>query len=57
MRGGCDVITVKIPESNLTGVLIEQAPRLIDHYASTNVTLTLHEERDGWALLRGVNQP
>ena len=41
----------------MTGVLIEQAPRLIDHYASTNVTLTLHEERDGWALLRGVNQP
>ena len=41
----------------MTGVLIEQAPRLIDHYASANVTLVLHEERDGWALLRGVNQP
>jgi ribosomal protein L11 methylase PrmA len=41
----------------MTGVLIEQAPRLIDHYASTNLTLTLHEECDGWALLRGVNQP
>ncbi len=41
----------------MTGVLIEQAPRLIDHYASANVTLTLHEQRDGWALLRGVYQP
>ena len=41
----------------MTGVLIEQAPRLIDHYARANVTLVLHEERDGWALLRGVNQP
>ena len=41
----------------MTGVLIEQAPRLIDHYASANVTLVLHEQRDGWALLRGVNQP
>ncbi|MGB0221943.1 MAG: 50S ribosomal protein L11 methyltransferase [Luminiphilus sp.] len=41
----------------MTGVLIDQAPRLIDHYASTKVTLTLHEERDGWALLSGVNQP
>lgn len=41
----------------MTGVLIEQAPRLIDHYASANITLTLHEQRDGWALLRGVNQP
>ena len=41
----------------MTGVLIEQATRLIDHYASANVTLTLHEQRDGWALLRGVYQP
>ena len=41
----------------MTGVLIEQAPRLIDHYASANVTLTLHEQRDGWALLRGEHQP
>ena len=41
----------------MTGVLIEQAPRLIDHYASANVTLTLHEQRDGWSLLRGVYQP
>ena len=41
----------------MAGVLIEQAPRLIDHYASANVTLTLHEQRDGWALLRGVYQP
>ena len=41
----------------MTGVLIEQAPRLIDHYASANVTLILHEQRDGWALLRGVYQP
>lgn len=41
----------------MTGILIEQAPRLMDHYASANVTLTLHEQRDGWALLRGVYQP
>ncbi|MCH1554437.1 MAG: 50S ribosomal protein L11 methyltransferase [Luminiphilus sp.] len=41
----------------MTGVLIEQAPRLIDHYARVDVTLTLHDQRDGWALLRGVYQP
>ena len=41
----------------MTGVLIEQAPRLIDHYAASNLSLTIHEQRDGWALLRGVHQP
>ncbi len=41
----------------MTGVLIEQAPKLIDHYAGAHLTLTIHEQRDDWALLRGVHQP
>ena len=35
----------------LTGVLSEQAPELIERYASVN--LEISETRDGWVLLTG----
>ncbi len=39
----------------MTGILEEQAPRLIEHYSA--IDLRVREQRDGWVLLEGVNQP